>query len=292
MGKNSMKKTKTPVVFGDLPRDGFVYSLYRGHVMRLGIVVAGLVAILIWAWSGSLVAVRSYVHPTGTAELAALTDQLAAPADDPGGKALPRPVPAAQVLTQHGCYRLEVTFDAVEALPLQYDAVQIYRVEAGGKTFLAAAEAQPPVGAAVKAVLHPAGDKLAYDLRAAGVDGQFSAMLIDLRSVQVGRESTDAVQMLILTPVTAFLLIAWLRMLQDPRRHPMYRQLGRYGATVASVVAMIDREVGGSGPSLRQGDKVIQTPNWTIRRSAFTSNIYKNTAPASAAGEKDRKTNE
>ena len=39
-------KQKQTIDFGELPREGYVYSLYRGHIIRLGIVVLALMAVL------------------------------------------------------------------------------------------------------------------------------------------------------------------------------------------------------------------------------------------------------
>ncbi len=253
-----------PPEFGDLPREGYVYGLYRGHIIRLGLVILALLAILFWAWSGARVSVRSCLFPGGQADLTALSDDPAAAAPE----ALPTAeIPTASVYVQHGCYRLSLTPSEVRTA-----GESLYWLRAGEMTFLAAADAAPAVGTAVRAVFYPVPETLTESAEARGAAG----WLADLRKLPVGQEKIDTAQMLIFTPVVLLMVIFWLLMLQKPSRHPVYRQLARYGRRVSDVVAEVDRDLA-TGVVISETRRATITPNWIIQKSAFNTIIYRNT---------------
>lgn len=282
-----MAKKQQKINFGVLPRDGFVYSLYRGHIIRLGLVTAAMIAVLCWAWSGSWVTVRSYLAPAGSADLAAISDtSLPPPAEKPDGAIFDdERIENRGAWVQNHCYRLKVTFDNVEKLDLTLDNVQLYLVTADEFSFLAAGFADvalPATETVYQAVFTPVSEDLSYYLQQLEQHAQLPGYLIDLRALPVGYENADTAQMLIFTPVVLILLVFWLLLIQNPSRHPIYRQLSRYGMSVAAIVAAIDQEVAGGGVISDTG-KLIVTASWRIQRSAFTSTIYKNTSPADIA---------
>jgi len=289
MAKTRKPNSKLIIDIGDLPRSGYVYSLYRSHILKLGIVVAGLVAILIWAWRSGWVSVKSNMFPSGTADYAAIAAEPMPEADESGDweamltEALTKQaVNRRDVRTQGDCYRLVVTLDSIEPTAISAEGTQVCIVSAGGCEFLAlVGSEQPQLGIPCRAVFMkvPAALVNALDETQKALPGY----LMDLRRIQVGTEQSDPVEMLIFTPVVLTLVIVWLLMLQDPGRHPLYRQLGRYGR-VEGVVTSIDREIA-AGNILSESKKIITTPTWVIRKSTFMSSIYKNTNP-SAAGEK------
>ena len=293
------KKNKLIIDFGDLPRSGYVYSLYRGHILRLGIVVAGLVAILIWAWRGGCVSVKSNMFPSGTADYAAIAE-VPMPAGDEGDdlenaltealkkSLVKKNISPRDVWTQGDCYRLDVTLDAIEPTSISVEGAQVCIAHAGGYEFLSLVSGEvPETGIPRRAVFTtvPAALVSALDETQHSLPGY----LMDLRKMQVGTEQSDSVEMLIFTPVVLALVVVWVLMLQDPSRHPIYRQLGRYGR-VDGVVSSIDREVA-AGNILSESKKIVTTPTWVIKKSSFMSTIYKNTNP-SAAGEKEIMPNE
>ena len=288
------KKSKQIIDIGDLPRSGYVYSLYRGHILRLGIVVAGLVAILIWAWRGGWVSVKSNMFPSGTADYAAIAE-VPMPAgdenddsDDLLSEALKESlkknnISRRDVWTQGDCYRLDVTLDSVEPTSISVEGAQVCIAHAGGYEFLSLIGEEPPaLGVPCRAVFTKVPAELVRMLDES--QQSLPGYLMELRRIQVGTEQSDSVEMLIFTPVVLALVVVWMLMLQNPGRHPIYRQLGRYGR-VDGVVASIDREIA-AGSILSESKKIVTTPTWVIKKSSFMSTIYKNTNP-SAAGEKE-----
>lgn len=281
-------KQKQTIDFGELPREGYVYSLYRGHIIRLGVVVLALMAVLAWAWSGSWTAVRSYLLPSPAADTAALAAQrLEILASDPGGETVSADrVEPDGLWVQGGSYRLRIRFDSVEPLEMRWGGAEVWLGRTEDGAFLVVSQSAPEPGEEYRAVFEPVPGQLAwYTGRTAAAAEPLSAWQADLRPVEVGYESSDTMQMLLFTPAVLALLIFWIVLLSDPRRHPIYRQLGKYGLTVAAVVASIDREVA-AGELTVESSKVSTTRSWRMQRTAFTTLIYKNTtAPETPAGE-------
>ena len=163
--------------------------------------------------------------------------------------------------------------------------MQLYVCTAGAYNILAAATELPVAGTVYEAVFAPVSDQLSYFLPEEYMD--LPGYYADLRDLPVGYEASDTMQMVVFTPIVLLLLIYWLLELQDPRRHPIYRQLGKYGPSVDAVVASIDREVA-AGQILEETRKTLTTPTWVLQRSAFTTTISKNTAASAENQTKER----
>ena len=271
------KKTKLKINFGTLPREGYVYGLYRGHIIRLGVVVAVMIAILAWTLSGTWPTIKSYLFPSGKADLAAISEMnFNKVASDPQRTVFqPEQIESVGLWMQDSCYRLEITFDDVKATELSYDGVQMYVCSAEGYEILAAATELPVTGKVYQAVFVPVSDQLSYFLPDEYFDlpGYFA----DLRNLPVGYEGSDTIQVIIFVPIVVLLAVYWLLQLQDPRRHPIYGQLAKYGPVVDAVVQSIDREIA-AGQIIDESRNTLTTPTWVLKKSAFTTTISKNTA--------------
>ncbi len=287
------KKERQRIECGELPRKGYVYSLYRGHILRLGIVAAILTAILIWSLSGSWVEVKSYLFPSGDADLAAIheTSMQRVETDPQRSIFQPDRIETTGLWTQDGCYRLKLRIDAVEEEVLTLEEARVYLCSSGGYRFLVAAQTMPVTDTPYQAVFTAVPDQLAYDLRGFETHFTLPGYLADLRELPVGYEGSDSLQLIVFTPVVLAILIYWLLLLQKPQRHPIYRQLGRYGTRIDAVVASIDREVM-AGEILEETRRTLRTPSWYLQRSAFMTTIYKNTAATMAEYEKGMNSNE
>lgn len=272
------KKEKQQITFGTLPRDGYVYSLYRGHILRLGIVVAALTAILIWSVSGSWCTLHSYLFPSGAADLKAISNTTILQVDEnPHGKAFYSDrIDADGVWVQNNCYRLEFVLDSVEEKIWTLDDISVYLCWADDIQILVVDDTMPLTGTPYQAVFTAVPDQLSYDLQNVVDIYSLPGYLVDLRSLPVGYEGADSLQLLLFAPVVFALLVYWILLLAKPQRHPIYRQLGRYESRVDAIVASIDQEVA-AGQILEETPKSLRTTNWYLQRTAFMTTIYKNT---------------
>ena len=272
---------KKKIDFGTLPREGYVYSLYRGHMIRLAFAVAALAAILIWSLSGTWPTLKSRLFPSGSVDMAALSEvPIPEVTEDPQRTAFYADhIESERFWLQDSCYRLDVSLESVDQVLWSSDAATVYRCTAEGRPILVAADAVPAVGIPSKAVFYAVPAQLIYDLRAYEDLQTLPAYLADLRDVEVAYESSDSVQLIIFAPIVLLAVIYWLLLLQDPRRHPIYRQLGRYGLPVSDIVASIDQEVA-AGQLAEQSNKLLATTSWNFKKTAFMTTIFKNTAPA------------